>query len=490
MDVVAPVTSTPEGPAVAPDTGSWDEDTDVVVAGAGGAGLAAACEAGTAGARVLVFEKQPRLLESSTAMSVGRFSFAGTDVQLANGVHDSDELLYSDIMEAGRRQSDPQLVRAYVDHQIDTYRWLVSLGVRWGPSVAAEAGMSLPRGHLTDPVDLVRILRDAVERQGTPVLLGTPVTALLHDAARRVTGVLVRERDGRISRVRARRAVVLATGGFARDAQRLAQIDPLLAGVAVTSGPGHTGHGLRMATELGAQLRDMEHVKPSFELYRYGCTSEDIVLLFLRGGVIVNANADRFINEAVSYKDIGMACLRQPGRVAWQIVDSRIFGAAVEEGRSGRKSPLTIDESKRRLFVRGNSIRELGRAACLPEDALVASIERYNAFVDAGHDADFGRDVLAGHYGRPVKIDAAPFYACPTVSHVLATYAGVWVRPDMAVRTATGVVPGLYAAGETVGGFHGESYTSGTGLGKALTFGRIAGMSAATAGGPPPTCSS
>ena len=468
-----------EAAALAPDTGSWDEETDVVVAGAGGAGLAAAYEAGRAGARAIVFEKQQRLLESSTAISVGRFSFAGTDIQLAHGVHDSNELLSRDILQVGRGRNDPALVQAYVDHQLDTYKCLVELGVRWGATVAAEAGMSIQRGHLTDPVDLVRILRGAVERQGAPVLPGTPVTALVHDAAGRVTGAVVRHRDGSPRRVRACRAVVLATGGFARDARRLAQIHPLFEHVAATSGAGHTGDGLRMATALGAQLRDMEHVKPSFELYRHGSTSDDIVLLFLKGGVIVNARGERFVNEAVSYKDIGMACLEQPGRMAWQVVDSRIFEAAREEGRTGRKSPLTIDESKRRMFVRGDSIRGLARAAGLPEDALAATIERYNASVDAGHDADFGRDVLAGNYGRPVRLDAPPFYACPTVGHMLATYAGIWVRPDMAVRTATGVVPGLYAAGEAVGGFHGESYTSGTALGKALIFGRIAGMSAA-----------
>ncbi len=472
--------STVEAPWVVPDTGAWDEDTDVLVAGAGGAGLVAALEAADAGARVTVFEKQARLLESSTALSVGRFSFAGTDIQAAHGVDDSGERLYGDIMDVGLHRNDPALVQAYVEHQLATYQRLVGLGVRWGETVAAEAGMSVPRGHLTDPVELVRILRGAVERQGTPVVLGTPVSALVRNAEGRVTGALVRERDGRVCRVRARRAVVLASGGFARDAQRLADIDPLLAHVVATSGPGHTGDGLRMATALGAQLRDMEHVKPSFELYRHGSTSEDIVLLFLKGGVIVNTAGQRFVNESISYKDIGMACLAQPERMAWQIVDSRIFGAAQEEGRrSGRKSPLTIDESKRRMFVRADSIGALARATGMPEDALVATIDRYNAFVDAGHDADFGRSALAGAYGRPVRIDAGPFYACPTVGHMLSTYAGVWVRADMAVRTAVGVVAGLYAAGEVVGGFHGESYTSGTALGKALIFGRIAGASAA-----------
>ena len=106
-----------EAAALAPDTGSWDEETDVVVAGAGGAGLAAAYEAGRAGARAIVFEKQQRLLESSTAISVGRFSFAGTDIQLAHGVHDSNELLSRDILQVGRGRNDPALVQAYVDHQ-------------------------------------------------------------------------------------------------------------------------------------------------------------------------------------------------------------------------------------------------------------------------------------------------------------------------------------------------------------------------------------
>lgn len=475
---------------VLPDTGAWDEATDVLVAGAGGAGLMAACEAARAGARALVFEKQPTLLESSTALSVGRFSFAGTDIQAAQGVSDSRERLYQDIMDVGRHRNDPLLVQAYVDHQLDTYRRLVELGVTWGDTVAAEAGMSLPRGHLTDALDLVRTLRRAVQAQGTPVLAGMPVVALVQDGDGRVTGAVVRERDGRASRVRAHRAVVLASGGFARNAALLEGVSPLLRGVAATSGPGHAGDGLRMAVAMGAPLRDMAHVKPSFELYRHGSTAEDIVLMFLKGGVIVNTAGERFIDESASYKDIGMACLAQPGRMAWQVIDSRLFDAALHEGRrAGRASPLTLDDSRRRMFVRGDSWDELARAMDVPADRLAATFARYNAGVDAGHDADFGRAALAGRHGRPVRIDAPPYYGCPTVGHMLSTYAGVWVRPDMRVRRgATGdeVVPGLFAAGEVVGGFHGESYTSGTALGKALIFGRIAGLNAALNAGRAP----
>ena len=383
-------------------------------------------------------------------------------------------------MQVGRELNDPLLVRAYVDNQLDTYQQLVDLGVKWGSTVAAEAGMSIQRGHLTDGLELVRILRNAVEAAGTPILFGTPVTGLVTDAARRVTGVVTRERNGATSRTRARKAVVLASGGFARDTTRLAEIDPLLADVVATSGPGHDGDALRMAIPLGAQLRDMEHVKPSFELYRHGRTSEDIVLLFLKGAVLVNKQGKRFVNEATSYKDIGMECLRQPGKVGWQIFDRKIFDSAVQEGKhTGRRSPLTIEAGKLRMFTHGDSIQELARASGLPAEDLTSTIERYNNFVDNGSDPEFGRSVLSGNYGKPVRIDAPPFYACATVSHMLSTYAGIHVYPDMRVRAISGDIPGLYAAGEAVGGFHGASYTSGTALGKALIFGRIAGKCAA-----------
>lgn len=460
---------------------SWDDEVDVLIAGAGGAGLQAALEAAAAGASAIVFEKQMRIWESSTAIAVGRVSFPCTDLQARNGIADSNELMARDILETGRHKNDPVQVQAYIDHALDTYRQLCQLGIIWSPTVTAMAGMSVPRGHLADMIDLVRTLRRAAEARGVQVVFQTPLTGLLTDDAGTVVGATVRERSGRSSRIRARKGVVLATGGFARDPERLRRIEPRFDRVLPNSGIGHTGDALRMAEALGADTRDIEYVQPSFELHASGGTSDDILILYYQGGIIVNAKGERFVNESVSYKDIARACLDQPGMMGFQVFDQAVYDKAVAaQAAAGQSSPMTLDANKIRLLVKGRTLEELAANMAVPAGALRRTVERYNGFVDAGRDEDFGRQVLAGNFGKPVRVDKAPFYAYATIGHLLATYGGIAVDAQMRVLRQGQPIPGLYAAGESTGGFHGASYHSGTGIGKALIFGRIAGRSAAT----------
>ena len=458
----------------------WSSEVDVVIVGAGGAGLEAAIEAALAGASALIFEKQARLLESSTAISVGRISFACTEVQKQNGIEDSNDLLIRDITETGQYKNDPELVQAYAANQLDTFRQLTNLGVRWSPTVSALAGMSVPRGHLTDPIDLVRILKRAVDALHVPVLFQTPVTDLITDHNGSVLGVSVLERSGLTSRVRARNGVVLTSGGFARDAQRLATIDARFSKVVATSGLGHHGDGIRMALALGASTRDIEFVQPSFELHANGVTSDDILILYYQGGIIVNALGNRFVNESISYKDIARACLDQPRMMGFQIFDQTVFEKAVAGHKAaGQGSPMTLDAAKIRMLLSGNTLSELEAKAEIPAGALKQSIDRYNHFVTSGTDMDFGRQALAGKYGSPQRIEKPPFYAFATIGHLLATYGGIAVDKEMHVLRNGVPIPGLYAAGEAIGGFHGASYHSGSAIGKALVFGRMAGKNAA-----------
>jgi fumarate reductase flavoprotein subunit len=459
----------------------WDSEADVVIAGAGGAGLQAALQATQAGASVIVFEKQMRIWDSSTAIAVGRASFPCTDLQQKNGVEDSKELMARDILETGRHKNDPMLVQAYVDHALETYRQLCALGIVWSPTVTAMAGMSVPRGHLTDMIDLVRTLKRAAETRGVPVVFQTPVTGLVTDDGGNVLGAAVRERSGKTTHIRARKGVVLASGGFARDPERLRAIEPRFAQVVATSGVGNTGDGLRMAEALGADTRDIEYVQPSFELHATGGTSDDIMILYYQGGIIVNARGERFVNESISYKDIARACLDQPGMMGFQVFDQAVYEKAVAaQAAAGQSSPMTLDGNKIRLLVKGCTLEELAENMAVPPGALRRTVERYNRFVDEGRDADFGREVLAGNFGKPVRVDRAPYYAYATIGHLLATYGGIAVDAQMRVLKKGRPIPGLYAAGEVMGGFHGASYHSGTGIGKALIFGRIAGNSAAT----------
>jgi flavocytochrome c len=462
----------------------WDSEFDVVIAGAGGAGLAAAIEAAAAGARTVVFEKQGKIWESSTAINVGMVAFAGTDVQQRLGIEDSSELLYQDLVAVGEKKNDPSLVRAYADHQLDTYRWLKDMGVRWAEVTTAAAGMSRPRGHFSDPLDMVRILKRQAEQRGATVLFHSAITGLIADNQQRVIGVQMRDRVNE-SRIRASRGVVLATGGFARSAERLAAIDRRFVGLSATTGLGHTGDHLRMAEPLGAYFRDMEYVKPSYELHVTGDSAAEICLIFYLGAIIINRQGRRFVNESLPYKDIGMASLDQPDGVGVMVFDRKIFDRAVE---NTRKASTTIpsenvvsglDAARIRLLVQADTIEELADGIHVPRQVLKETVERYNNSVASGADTEFGRSHLSASIGSLVRIETPPFYAYEAKSHFLATYAGLAVDASMRVLTHAGHIPGLYAAGEAIGGFHGASYHSGAAVGQALIFGRIAGRNAA-----------
>lgn len=463
------------------DTVKWDAEVDVVIAGGGGAGLSAAIEAADAGAQTLVLEKQPKYWECSTALSGGGVAFAGTDYQKKRGIEDSDELLYKDLREVGQWKNDEKLVRTYVAHQLDTYSWTNRMGVRW-VNIGVAAGMSVPRGHRLDPLELVRLLKFAAEKRGVTILFQASVTDLVtRDGA--VVGVTAEETTGP-ARIKARKGVVLACGGFGRDSVRMHTLDPRFDKVLVASGKGNTGDAIRMTQKLGAYLKDMECVKPSFGMHVTGTSAVEIFHAYYLGALIVNKNGKRFVNESKPYKDIGQAALDQPDTIGFQIFDQKVFDRAVSIMQEG-EVPLPqeskgLDQAKINLLVKSDSIEELGKQLGLPPGVLESVVEKYNSYAEAGHDLDFGRTTLAGGVGRIQKIDKPPYYSYETKGVIPQTPAGIAVDEYMHVLNAEGKIPGLYAAGEVIGGFHGASYMSGTSVGKSLIFGRIAGCNAAT----------
>ena len=255
--------------------------------------------------------------------------------------------------------------------------------------------------------------------------------------------------------------------------------------MAATTGVGHTGDALRMAEPLGAVLRDMEFVKPSYELHVSGDSAAEICLVFYLGAIIVNRQGRRFVNESIPYKDIGMASLDQPNGEGVMVFDQKIFDKAVENTRNASSAIPSenvvsgLDAARIRLLVRAETIEELADGIQVPRRELKETVERYNDDVAGGTDTEFGRRHLSASIGDLVKIETPPFYAYEAKSHFLSTYAGLAVDDSMRVLTPAGHIPGLFAAGEAIGGFHGASYHSGAAVGQALIFGRLAGRQAA-----------
>jgi len=451
----------------------WDVMADIVVVGAGGAGLAAATEAASRGAKVVVLEKTAAMGGSSLICG-GALAFAGTDMQAAQGIKDSSELLYKDMMTVGQNMNVPALVQAYVDNQLETYKWLKQLGVNF-LSVSIASGMSVPRGHNVKPSEVIKILGDAAKAKGTKIFMDTAGQKLvMDDKTGKICGVIV-ERKGKKISYGAKKAVILTSGGFSRNTTLMAKFVPSMAKTKAINGLGNYGDGLKMAWAYGADIQDMPYIKATFGFEPNATTiAEDFALIFYQGAIIVNKEGKRFVNESKSYKLVGDAALVQTDTLGFQVYDAPI--------REKTKSdPLSAIDSleKRGLIYSAPTLAELAQKINVPSATMEETVKDYNANVAKGIDPQFGRTTLVASFGKPVKIETAPFYAFPSIAIIIGTYGGILINNKAQVTDVFGnVIPGLYAAGEITGGVHGAAYMTGTAFGKAQIFGRIAAKNA------------
>ena len=446
--------------------------SDIIVIGGGAAAWSAALAAVQAGSSVLLLEK---LAESggSSALSGGCLALAGTDVQAAQGVLDSPDLLFDDLCEVGQGVNDAALVRTYCDAQLETYAWLKDAGVRFSPVIETASGQSVPRVHTVDPADMVRALKASAEQYGQMAYRpGTAAESLLTSASGRVIGV--RLADG--EEILAEQAVIVASGGFAKNPALLERYAPHYAEAVFVAGAGSQGDGLRMAQALGADLRDMDYVKGTFGKHPTDETNDHSLQAVYKGAIAVNQDGQRFVDESISYKLLGDAVMAQPWHTAYQIMDQGIFDTGDDRVRIldfGRR----LEEG---LFYVADTLEALAAQIEIDPEVMLATVARYNGYVEAGHDPEFNRRHLVHKHGSLRKIETAPFYAYPSTAVVFGTYCGLRIDSTARVLKADGVpIEGLYAAGEVTGGFHGAAYMTGSALGKAVVFGRIAGLEAA-----------
>jgi flavocytochrome c len=449
--------------------------TDVIVCGAGLAGYCAANAALHDGKRVVMLEKTGRV-GGSTVISGGAMAFAGTDEQRDAKIEDSNARLLADLKEAGEHRNDPRLLETYVGAQLDTYHWLKRLGVRF-QSVQLGGGQSVPRSNRVDTAQMIEALNATACASGRFELHCDAQAERLRRSDDGELEIVVAMADGKRHTLRARGGIVLATGGFSRSEEWLSVFAPLQSKAMRQGGSGNTGDGLRMGMALGANLKDMGFVKGTFGVHPSARAEERLLIhAIFKGGIAVNLDGRRFVDESVSYKISGDACMAQRDGLAYQIFDEGIMALSIPG--------VTTSDFRGALasghLIQANSIAALAALIDIDRTTLTETVRRYNSDVDHGRDTEFGRDGLANHYGKLRKIDSPPFYAYLSTSAVLATYAGLAVDEEARVRDVYGhAIDRLFAAGELVGGFHGAAYMTGSSLGKAAVFGRIAGRNAA-----------
>ena len=400
---------------------------DIVVLGGGLAGVCAALAAAEAGGTVLLVEKQASL-GGSTVLSGGFFAFAGTELQARHAVVDTPNLLFNDLRAVGGETTDPVLLRAYADGQVGLQEWLVGYGARF-VALELSAGQSVPRSHQADMPAMMAALQVRL-RQSNRVRIrtGLRATRLLCGPDDRVNGVVLEDAVG--TRSHAAHAVVLSTGGFSRAEALLANFAPAQAGAMRLGGEGCTGDGLRMGWALGADMRDMGQVKGTFGNHPDGGAEQHAILLyFYKGAIIVNRDGQRFVDESISYKLLGDACLQQPGRVAFQVFDQAAMAASDAGVPLFDLAPAVANGR----LLRADSLEKLAALCGMPDGALQQTIAEYNAGVSAERDPAFGRDGLCHHAGALIRIDRPPFFAYPSTSVVLVTYCGLAITPNAEV---------------------------------------------------------
>jgi fumarate reductase flavoprotein subunit len=449
-------------------TAAETKEFDLLVIGAGIAGLTAATSAVEAGLAVGLVEKTGSI-GGSSAMSGGWFAFAGTAEQEARGIRDSLEEFRHDLLEVGAHRNDTALVDAYLENQLDTYAWLREHGTEFG-EVEISSGQSVPRGHSTRIRDVLTSLHRHFRGQGGSTYFGHEARWLVRDSDGRVSGVEVDTADGPVV-MRARRGVVITTGGFSRSREFLSVFAPeQLAGIPY-GGLGNTGDGLRMAWKFGAGLADMSSISGTYGSHPETTDEQhELLTSFYMGGIIVNSHGQRFIDESLDYKTLGSAVLTQPGAMAFQIFDAPV---RAKSRRGIALKDMDTLEDLGHLFQAG-TLEELAGITGIPAPDLIRTVERYNRAARGEAADDVGRTHLCTGVGELQPIETGPFYAYPAKTLMTTTYGGLTITPRGEVTDVSGeVIEGLFAVGEVTGGFHGAAYMTGTSLGKGAVFGRV-----------------
>ena len=441
---------------------------DVVIIGAGGAGLTAAAMASQSGADVLVVEKMP-MVGGNSLKATGGMNAAGTRFQEALDITDSGvEEFIEDTMNGGHQLNNPDLVRTMSENSAEAVDWLASIGAEL-PKVAATGGTV--HKYLHEPEDgsavgsfLVDKLNTYVESLGVPVMLNTKAEQILMEDGAAV-GIIAEDAE-HIYTIHAS-AVIVAAGGFGSNFEMMASYDPALANAVTTNHAGATGDGILMAQEVGADVVDMEQIQLHPTVYQETglLVSESVRSM---GGILVNAEGKRFCNDMSTRDAVSAAELEQPGAYAYIIFDQRI----VDDLKSCEKY------IKNGLTVQADSYEELAALMGLEGEAaenFTATMNTWNEAVANGEDAEFGRN-----NGMDDDLATAPYYAIRIAPGIHHTMGGIKIDTQAQVINTDGeVIPGLYAAGETTGGVHGGNRIGGNAVCDFVVFGRIAGANAA-----------
>ena len=492
-------------------------DADVVIVGAGGAGMTAAIEAADAGKTVVLVESQAMVGGNSVRATGGLNAAktkwqdenefgedAGVEAKLATakekyadnaditalaetvekqyadyqanptGYFDSVELFELDTMIGGKGLNNFDLVKTLCSESADAIDWLDTIGAEMH-NVGSFGGASVKRIHR--PVDengktlavgayLIPILEKNIEdRENITLLLDTTADKILMDGDQAV-GIHATGKTGNSVTVNAA-SVVLTSGGFGANLAMVEQYKPELKGFMTTNAPGIQGQGIEMATEVGAATVDMDQIQihPTVQYDTAALITEG---LRGDGAILVNAEGQRFIDEVGTRDVVSAAEIAQTDSYSWLVVDQKMVDA----------SAVIQGYIKKGYTVTGEDYKALVEAMGVDAAAFEETMTKWNGYVADKKDPDFNRTSFAN------PLDTAPYYAIKVTAGVHHTMGGVKINTSTEVlNEQDAVIPGLYAAGEVTGGVHGANRLGGNAVADFTVFGRIAGQNAAAHAG-------
>ncbi len=490
-------------------------NTDIVIIGAGGAGMTAAVVAADAGRNVIVVESMPMVggnsIRSTGGMNAAKTVYqdanefaesAGVEKQLeaaqgaeyagneaiqelastvaeqwaayqddAEGYFDSVELFQLDTIIGGHGINDPALVKKLAEESAGAIDWLHAIGADL-QSVSSFGGASVKRIHR--PVDesgktvsvgeyIVPILQENLnKRDNITLYLNTKATEITKDDSGKVVGIVAEGPTGNKVTINAK-AVIDTAGGFGANHEKVVSYRADLDGFTTTNASGIQGQGIDMAVAIGAATVDMEQIQihPTVEY-----NTSNLITEGLRGdgAILVNADGYRFYDEVSTRDKVSAAEIEQPGSFSWLIIDSKMV----------ENSNVIQGYIRKGYTVEGNTYEELAEAMGVPAQTFRDTMEFWNSCAANKNDPLYGRTSFA----QP--LDLAPFYAIKVTAGIHHTMGGLKISPDAEVFDTSGnVIPGLYAAGEVTGGVHGGNRLGGNAVADFVVFGRIAGASAA-----------
>ncbi|WP_054939664.1 flavocytochrome c [Paenibacillus ihuae] len=441
------------------------DNYDIIIVGAGGAGMSAALEAKAKGLNPVIFEKMPVAGGNTTKSSSG-MNASETKFQKEQGIEDSNDLFYEESLKGGHDTNDKEMLRFFVDNSASAIDWLDSIGIRLN-NITITGGMNEKRTHRPEDGSavgqyLVKGLVQNVQEQGISLFVNADVKEITQQDGK-VNGVKVLFNQADEKTITAA-AVIVTTGGFGANTDMITEVRPDLEGYVTTNQIGSTGDGIKMIEKVGGTTVDMDQIQvhPTVQQEKSYLIGEAVRG---EGAILVSSEGTRFTNELNTRDKVTAAINNLAEKSAYLVFDSGVKSRVKAIGQY----------EKMGFVIQGDTPQALAEAMNVPADKLQATLDTWNSAVKNKQDAEFGRTT-----GMDNDLSAGPYYAIKIGPGVHYTMGGVKINTNTEVLDKDGnPITGLFAAGEVTGGLHGTNRIGGNSVAEIIIFGRQAGIKSA-----------